>query len=81
LFGGGIYNDNGTVEVTNSTLSGNETTNAGSRGAGIYNKAGTVTLTNSTLSGNKANPSNRVAQYFPRCLPLQVAVVYGTAAR
>ena len=45
--GGGIYN-NGTLTVTNSTLSGN----SGPDGGGIFNGSGTVTINSSTLSGN-----------------------------
>jgi len=47
--GGGIYNESGTVTITNSSLSGNSAGNDG--GGGIANY-GTVTITNSTLSGN-----------------------------
>src|SRR5271156_3012236 len=53
--GGAIYN-NGTLTVTNSTLSGNQVTNVNfGRGIGgaIYNN-GTLTVTDSTLSGNQA---------------------------
>ncbi len=46
--GGGIYNDSSTVNVTDSTLSGNQ-------GRGIYNYGGTVTITDSTLSDNQAD--------------------------
>jgi len=49
--GGGIYNDSGTLTVTNSTLSGNSSTS--SSGGGIFN-TGTLAVTNSTLSGNSA---------------------------
>jgi len=48
--GGGISNS-GTLTLTNSTVSGNETTG---NGGGIYNDDGTLTLTNSTVSGNEA---------------------------
>jgi len=50
--GGGIYNDiNGTLTVTNSTVSDNT---AASSGGGIYNNINsTLTVTNSTFSGNK----------------------------
>jgi CSLREA domain-containing protein len=53
LPGGGIQNaSTGTVNVTNSTLSGNSSLNGG----GIFNNStGTVNVTNSTLSGNSAN--------------------------
>ncbi len=54
--GGGIYNDHGTLTLTNCTLSGNSTTDYSS--GGIYNDGldGTaiLTLTNCTLSGNSA---------------------------
>src|SRR5262245_6701807 len=46
--GGGILND-GTLELTNCTLSGN----SASFGGGIYN-SGTLALANCTLSGNSA---------------------------
>ena len=43
--GGGVYNDGGTLVVTNSEISENT-------GGGIYNSRGTLTVTNSTVSGN-----------------------------
>jgi len=46
---GGIFNG-GTIEITDSTLSGNF---AGDVGGGILN-SGTLTVTNSTISGNHA---------------------------
>ncbi len=46
-YGGGIFNYEGTVTVTNSTLSGNKAY----VGGGIYNY-GTLTVMDSTLSGN-----------------------------
>ena len=45
--GGGIYNNSGTLTLTNSTLSGN----SGGYGGGIYN-GGTLTMTSSTVSNN-----------------------------
>jgi hypothetical protein len=50
--GGGIFNDNGTLTVTNSALSGNSATNGG---GGIFNYNGTLNVMNSTLSGNSAD--------------------------
>jgi hypothetical protein len=50
LNGGGIYNEQTTLTLTNSTVSGN-TANIG---GGIYNLEGTLTLTNVTLSDNIA---------------------------
>jgi hypothetical protein len=48
--GGGIYNNGGTVTVSNSTL----TANGGSDGGGIFNYSGTVTVSGSTFSSNDA---------------------------
>ena len=49
--GGGIYNDYGTVNVTNSTFSDNNTTN---NGGGIYcSSLCTLNVTNSTFSSNE----------------------------
>jgi hypothetical protein len=51
--GGAYYGGNlneGTLTITNSTLSGNSTTYG--YGGGIYSYYGTLTITNSTLSGN-----------------------------
>jgi predicted outer membrane repeat protein len=48
-FGGGIYNDGGTVNLSFSTVSENT---ADFDGGGIYNDGGTVTLDSSTVSGN-----------------------------
>ncbi len=54
--GGGIFNK-GILEITNSTLSGND---AAIRGGAIYNSLGTVTISNSTVSGNHADsPSGK----------------------
>jgi CSLREA domain-containing protein len=53
--GGGIYN-NGILNVTNSTLSGN----FGGTGGGIVNH-GTLNITNSTISGNQATSGGGVA--------------------
>ncbi len=53
--GGGIYNQ-GTLTLTGSTVTGNETILTGPNyGGGIYN-VGALTLTNSTVSNNKAGP-------------------------
>ena len=56
--GGGICNSGGTVDITNSTISGNEAiypNTGGGGGGGILNRlSGTVNITNSTISGNSA---------------------------
>jgi hypothetical protein len=48
--GGGIYNDRGTVTLTNSTVSDN----SARYGGGISNSWGTLTLTNTSVSNNSA---------------------------
>jgi hypothetical protein len=50
--GGGIENYQGTVNITNSMISGNSASGYG--GGGIFNYGGTVTVTNSTVSGNSS---------------------------
>ncbi len=50
--GGGIYNNGGTLTVSDSTLADNS---ASSEGGGIYNKGGTVTVSDSTLANNYAS--------------------------
>ncbi len=50
--GGALYNDYGTVDITDSTLSSNSATNGGAVG-----NVGTLSLTDSTLSNNTA-PGN-----------------------
>jgi hypothetical protein len=51
--GGGIYNNGGTVTISNSTISGNSAADGG----GIFNY-GTVMISNSTISGNSASFSS-----------------------
>ncbi|MEG4406505.1 Calx-beta domain-containing protein [Microcoleus sp. MON2_D5] len=50
--GAGIYNDGGTVNVTNGLTITNGVTLGD--GAGIYNEGGTVNVTNGTFSNNQA---------------------------
>lgn len=52
--GGAIYNNHGTVLISNSILSGNLATGAFAYGAIIYNDSGAVTISNSILSQNSA---------------------------
>ena len=51
--GGGLYNDGGTLTITNSTFSGNST--SGGNGGGLFNLFGSAAITNSTFSGNSAS--------------------------
>ncbi|MFT5136987.1 MAG: hypothetical protein ACI8XV_002024, partial [Arenicella sp.] len=49
--GGGIYANDSTLSLSNSTVSGNSADDGG----GIYTNDSTVSLSNSTVSGNSAN--------------------------
>jgi hypothetical protein len=51
--GGGIFNE-GTLNLINSTVSGNST-RSNNGGGGIYSFGGTLNLINSTVSGNSAH--------------------------
>ncbi|MGI8857290.1 MAG: choice-of-anchor Q domain-containing protein [Thermomicrobiales bacterium] len=55
--GGGIVN-NGTITMTNSTLTQNS---SDGKGGGIYSYLGTVTVTNSTFTGNSASNGGGIA--------------------
>jgi hypothetical protein len=63
--GGGIYNDNATLTVSNSTVSGNS---ASQFGGGIYNDGGSccanLTLLNSSLRGNMAHNGGGIVSTF-----------------
>ena len=48
---GGAIDNEGTLTVSNSTISGNGAIDGG----GIFNDTGTLTVSNSTISGNSAN--------------------------
>ncbi|MDQ3013017.1 MAG: hypothetical protein M3X11_20195, partial [Acidobacteriota bacterium] len=49
--GGGIFNDQGNLTLTNSTVTGN-TANGGGSGGGINNLNGTLAISRSTISNN-----------------------------
>lgn len=54
-YGGGIYNNNSTLNITDSTISGNTTLKTRTYGGGIYSTGAgnTVTITGSTISGTR----------------------------
>ena len=52
--GGGIYNVDGYLTVTNSTITDNSVAGAQGGGGGIYNGGHGATVTDSTISGNVA---------------------------
>ena len=67
-FGGAIFNNVGTVTISNSTFNGNAATGgAGGTGANsgkglggaVFSRNGSLTLTNSTISGNTAAQGGR----------------------
>ena len=49
--GGGIFNNGGTLNLSNSTISGNTSTG---NGGGIFSSGGTMTFDDVTISGNNA---------------------------
>lgn len=53
--GGGIVNGLSTVNVINTTITGNSTNGTG---GGIYNLNGNITLTNSTVTNNRSDADN-----------------------
>ncbi len=50
--GGGLYNDDGTITLTDCTVNGNSASYGD--GGGVYNQSGTVNLIDCTISGNSA---------------------------
>ncbi len=55
-YGGGIYNNGGTLTIVGTTISNNIARfNAFSNGGGISSQIGTLIVTNSTISGNIVN--------------------------
>ena len=54
--GGGLWNSAGTVNITNSTISRNQTTDSNGEGGGIYqgSQAGQINLVNVTVLQNRA---------------------------
>ncbi len=51
-YSGGVHNDRGTININDSTLSGNSTAPGFNFGGAMYNHAGVVTLTDSTVTGS-----------------------------
>ena len=53
--GGGIYNEDGVLDVFDATISDNRATGAAGSGGGVLNAGGETLLMTSTVSGNTAN--------------------------
>nr|WP_319372419.1 hypothetical protein [uncultured Methanobacterium sp.] len=63
--GGGIYNNRGTLTITNCNIQNNTATSTGANayayGGGIYNYGGTLTITNCNIQNNTANATSSSA--------------------
>jgi predicted outer membrane repeat protein len=64
-YGGGIYINSGTPNMTNCTVSGNS---ADWRGGGIYSSSGTLNMTNCTVSGNTADNGGGIFNLYETTL-------------
>ena len=53
-YGGGIYSEDSTLNITNSEISGNSAESVGYDGGGIYNDHSILTITDSEISGNSS---------------------------
>ena len=77
-YGGGIYNESGTLTLTNCMVVGNS---AQYSGGGIYSNRGTLTLTNSTVVGNSARDSGGGIYSSGGTLTLTNSTVVGNSTR
>jgi filamentous hemagglutinin family protein len=87
--GGGIDNENSTLNLTSVTVTNNTAVNnavevdgstSGGDGGGINNSFGTVTLTNSTVSNNTAEDDAGGISNFQGILTLNNSTVAGNSA-
>ena len=61
-FGGAIYNNGGTITLTNSTLSGNSASGGSTNvSGGIFNNSGTVNARNTIIAKNTSPESRDLA--------------------
>ncbi len=75
--GGGIYNDQGTLTLTNCIVSSNRVVG---EGGGIFNDRGTLTLTNTTFSDNEAGPNGGGLYTFGSLVTVTGSTFSGNAA-
>ena len=75
--GGGIFNDGGTLTVTNSTISGNRASFGGGISHGV---GGTATVTNSTISGNSADFGGGIRSLFGTLITVANSTISGNSA-
>jgi CSLREA domain-containing protein len=76
--GGGIYNYLGTLNVTNSTISGNSASSWYC--GGILNYMGTLTVSNSTISGNSGSSYGGGICNFYGTLTVSSSTISGNSA-
>ncbi len=80
--GGGIATiGSNTMNIINSTISGNSTHNAASgagRGGGIWNNSATMRIINSTITGNFSGPNGGAGVGHPQLTPSVATIVQNT---
>jgi parallel beta-helix repeat protein len=76
--GGGLFNDGGTLELTDDAITHNS---ASVTGGGLYNDGGTVTLTDCTVTGNSAQSGGGVANRNSGMTTLTDDAITGNSAR
>ncbi|MBI3115271.1 MAG: CSLREA domain-containing protein [Candidatus Kerfeldbacteria bacterium] len=74
--GGAIYNLDQTLDVTNSTISGNIALNGG----GLFNRFGTIGITHGTVAGNTATDNGGGIWNFGGTLSVANTIVSGNMA-
>jgi hypothetical protein len=76
---GGAINNNGTLTISNCTLSGNSVaTEIGGGDGGAIENNGTLTISNSVLSDNSAGEGGAISNYGP--LTVNGCTLYGNSA-
>lgn len=76
-YGTSTYFNNGTVSLTNSTISGNWASSSGGGGLRAYRSA--VTLTNVTISGNSGTQTSGILVDDASTVLLRNSIVWGNA--
>ncbi len=73
--GGGIYNNGGTVKISNVSLIGNH---AADLGGAIFNLAGTINITGSAITDNQLEQYNSLSDFKDRMVGSGIANYGGT---
>ncbi|MBI2021675.1 CSLREA domain-containing protein [Candidatus Daviesbacteria bacterium] len=74
--GGGILGQDPTINITNSTISGNTALNGG----GIFNRSGTVNLTNTTVASNIATDNGGGVWNFSGTMNIKNTILAANSA-